>query len=116
MHFWFFIYSTNTTLKNSLLANILKCIHLSIAGKPGYLSLELLFNHSRVICLIQLFVYQILFTCFHLSFFPLLFIVFVFYCIFFVLVVWLFFSIKATYSISLNVSERASVNERIYIF
>lgn len=87
MHFWFFIYSINTKLKNSLLANILKCIHLSIAGNHGYLSFELLFSHSRVICLIQLFVYQILYTCFHLSFFPLLYIVFVFYCIF---LFWLF--------------------------
>lgn len=82
---FYFIYFKIHEWKIYCLKNILKCINLSI---PGYLSLALLFSHSRVICLIQLFVYQILFTCFHLSFFPHC---FCFLLYFFVLVVWLFF-------------------------
>lgn len=51
--FWgrYFTYTTSTKLKNILhVKKNLKCINLTIPGKPCYLFLILLLNHSNVIC------------------------------------------------------------------
>lgn len=88
--FWLLSYlSTNTRSKNILLVRIVKCIHLSLPGYPGYLSLTPSFTPSHVICRNLLFIYKFLFKFFHLSlYFPLLYLPWVF--LFFIIVLFRF--------------------------